>query len=124
MAKTLAKTRLKEFRAQLESERTRLAELIAEHEQELEEARLTETSADRSPDPGSADAGSMKFEYEKELSLERNSLDLLRKVERALERIEDGSYGICESCGSEIPIARLEVLPYATMCVTCASKRG
>jgi DnaK suppressor protein len=124
MAKTLAKTKLKEFRAQLESERTRLAELIAEHEQELEEARLTETSADRSPDPGSADAGSMKFEYEKELSLERNSLDLLRKVERALERIEDGSYGICESCGSEIPIARLEVLPYATMCVTCASKRG
>lgn len=124
MPKTLAKTKLKEFQAQLESERKRLSELIAEHEQELEEARLTETSADRSPDPGSADAGSMKFEYEKELSLERNSLDLLHKVERALERIEDGSYGFCESCGSEIPIARLEVLPYATMCVTCASKRG
>lgn len=124
MAKTFAKTKLKEFQGQLESERTRLTELIAEREQELEEARLTETSADRSPDPGSADAGSMKFEYEKELSLERNSLDLLHKVERALERIEDGSYGICESCGSQIPIARLEVLPYATMCVTCASKRG
>jgi DnaK suppressor protein len=122
MAKTLAKTTLKKFRAQLEGERQRLASLIEEQQQELEEARMTETSADRSPDPGSADAGSMKFEYEKELSLERNSLDLLHKVERALVRVDDGSYGFCESCGSEIPIARLEVLPYATMCVTCAKK--
>ncbi|MDH4307368.1 MAG: TraR/DksA family transcriptional regulator [Acidimicrobiia bacterium] len=124
MAKALAKTKLNELKAQLEAERERLADLIAEHEQELEEARLSETSADRSPDPGSAEAGSMKFEYEKELSLERNSIDLLHKVERALGRLEDGTYGTCESCGSAIPVARLEVLPYATMCVTCASKRG
>ncbi len=124
MAKAMKKAQLKEFKAQLEAERQRLSELIEEHEQELEEARLTETSADRSPDPGSAEAGSMKFEYEKELSIERNSVDLLHKVERALERVDDGSYGICEVCGSEIPIARLEVLPYATMCVTCASKRS
>ena len=124
MAKAMKKAQLKEFKAQLEAERERLSELIEEHEQELEEARLTETSADRSPDPGSAEAGSMKFEYEKELSIERNSVDLLHKVERALERVDDGSYGICEVCGSEIPIARLEVLPYATMCVTCASKRS
>ena len=124
MAKTMNKTKLKEFRAQLENEQQRLSELIEEHELELEEARLTETSADRSPDPGSAEAGSMKFEYEKELSIERNSIDLLHKVERALERVDDGSYGVCESCGSEIPIARLEVLPYATMCVTCSAKRS
>ena len=124
MAKAMKKAQLKEFKAQLEAERERLSELIEEHEQELEEARLTETSADRSPDPGSAEAGSMKFEYEKELSIERNTVDLLHKVERALERIDDGTYGICEVCGSEIPIARLEVLPYATMCVTCASKRS
>jgi DnaK suppressor protein len=123
MAKTLAKSTLKAFKAQLETERERLSHLIAEHEHELEEARLTETSADRSPDPGSADAGSMKFEYEKELSLERNSMDLLHKVEWALERVADGSYGFCEVCGVEIPMARLEVLPYATMCVTCAAKK-
>jgi RNA polymerase-binding protein DksA len=100
-----------------------LSELIEEHEQEMEDARLSETSADRSPDPGSAEAGSMKFEYEKELSLERNTVDLLHKVENALKRIDEGTYGTCESCGSEIPLARLEVLPYATMCVTCAAKR-
>jgi DnaK suppressor protein len=124
MAKTMSKTKLKGFRAQLEAEQQRLTELIEEHEHELEEARLTETAADRSPDPGNAEAGSMKFEYEKELSIERNTIDLLHKVERAIERIDDGTYGVCESCGSQIPIARLEVLPYATMCVTCASKKN
>lgn len=124
MAKTMNKSKLKAFQEQLETERQRLTELIEEHEQELEEARLTETAADRSPDPGNAEAGSMKFEYEKELSIERNTVDLLHKVERALERIDKGTYGVCESCGSQIPIARLEVLPYATMCVTCASKRN
>lgn len=124
MAKTMNKTQLKAFREQLEAEQARLSELIEEHEQELEEARLTETSADRSPDPGSAEAGSMKFEYEKELSLERNTIDLLHKVERALVSMDKGTYGVCEVCRSDIPIARLEVLPYATMCVTCASQRS
>lgn len=122
MARTLAQTTLKKFKAQLEEERQRLSDLIEEQQQELEEARMSETSADRSPDPGSAEAGSMKFEYEKELSLERNSADLLGKVERALARIERGQYGICESCGEPIPVARLEVLPYATTCVACARK--
>ncbi|NIR37045.1 MAG: hypothetical protein GWN07_13970, partial [Actinobacteria bacterium] len=46
----------------------------------------------------------------------------LHKVERALERVEEGTYGICESCGESIPVARLEVLPYATTCVSCARK--
>jgi DnaK suppressor protein len=123
MAKTMKKSQIKDFRALLLAEQQRLSELIEEHEQEMEDARLSETSADRSPDPGSAEAGSMKFEYEKELSLERNTVDLLHKVENALKRIDEGTYGTCESCGSEIPLARLEVLPYATMCVTCAAKR-
>lgn len=122
MSNTLTKSTLKKLTAQLEREKERLTRFIAAHEEDLEEARLTETSADRSPDPGSADAGSLKFEYEKELSVERNAEDLLAKVEHALERIEKGEYGICESCGKPIPVARLEVLPYATLCVACAAK--
>ena len=122
VARKLAATTVKKFKAQLVSERDRLERVIADHERELEEARMTETSAERSPDPGSAEAGSMNFEYEKELSLGQNTVDLLRKVERALARIEDGTYGICESCGQSIPVARLEVLPYATECVTCARR--
>jgi DnaK suppressor protein len=122
MARTLAPNTVKKFRDQLESERARLTDLIAEQQQELEEARMTESSADRDPDPTNAESASMKFEYAKELSLERNSLDLLHKVEHALARIEQGEYGVCESCGESIPVARLEVLPYATKCVSCAAR--
>ena len=122
MARQLAVNTLKRFRNQLEEEQARLERMIEEHERELEEARQTETSAERSPDPGSAEAGSMNFEYEKELSLGQNTVDLLRKVERALARVGDKTYGICESCGNPIPVARLEVLPYATECVSCARR--
>jgi DnaK suppressor protein len=122
MARKLAANTLKKFRTQLESERLRLEQMIADHVRELEEARQTETSAERSPDPGSAEAGSMNFEFEKELSLGQNTVDLLRKVERALVRIGDGTYGICETCGAQIPVARLEVLPYSTECVSCARR--
>lgn len=122
MARKLAQSTVDRFKTQLETEHVRLSALIEEHIRELEEARITETSADRSPEPGSAEAGSMKFEYEKELSIQRNAADLLRKVEWAMARVETGGYGICESCGSEIPIARLEVLPYATVCVNCARR--
>lgn len=122
MARNLAKSTLDRYRKRLQDERDRLQEMIREYELELEEARLTESSSDRSPDPGNAEAGSMKFEYEKELSIEQNTVDLLGKVERALDNIDKGVYGICESCGKPIPMARLDVLPYVTLCVDCARK--
>jgi DnaK suppressor protein len=122
VARKLAKTTLDRFRKRLEDERERLEEQIADYERVLEEARLTESSSDRSPDPGNAEASSMKLEYAKELSIEQNTLDLLSKANRALERIDAGTYGICESCGKSIPIERLEVLPYSTLCVECASR--
>lgn len=122
MPRKLAKSTVERFRKRLESESERLQTLVDEYEQELEEARLTESSSDRSPDPGNAEAGSMKFEYEKELSIEQNTLDLLDKVGHALNRIASGDYGNCESCGNPIPIERLDVLPYVTFCVDCARK--
>lgn len=120
MTRTLAPSTVEKFRVRLEGERTMLLELIDEHQRELENARLAEGAADRSPDPANAEAGSMAFEYEKELSIEQNALDRLGKVERALRRVEAGEYGVCERCGEPIPVARLEVLPHATLCVTCA----
>ncbi|MDP9495363.1 MAG: TraR/DksA C4-type zinc finger protein [Actinomycetota bacterium] len=122
MARNLAKSTVERYRKRLEEERDRLQVMIREYELELEEARLTESSSDRSPDPGNAEAGSMKFEYEKELSIEQNTVDLLGKVERALDNIDKGTYGICESCSKPIPMARLDVLPYVTLCVDCARK--
>jgi DnaK suppressor protein len=123
MARKLAKSTIDRYRRRLEEEKARLTEMIEEARLELEEARQTESSAERSPDPGNAEAGSMKFEYEKELSMQQNSIDLLRKVEHALDLIAAGSYGVCEACGTDIPTARLDALPYANYCVNCASRR-
>ena len=122
VARKLAKTTLERFRKRLEEEKDRLEEQIEDYERDLEEARLTESSSDRSPDPGNAEASSMKLEYAKELSIEQNTLDLLSKVNRALDRVAAGTYGTCESCGNAIPVERLDVLPYSTLCVECASR--
>lgn len=122
MSRELAKSTINRFKKRLEEEKARLEELIEEYERELEVARLTESSSDRSPDPGNAEASSMKLEYAKELSIEQNTVDLLGKVEHALERIDAGKYGNCEVCGKPIPVERLEVLPYATLCVEDAAK--
>jgi RNA polymerase-binding transcription factor len=69
-----------------------------------------------------ADAGSKTFEREHEMSLANNSRDMLLQAERALSRIADGSYGICESCGNPIGKARLQAFPRATLCVTCKQR--
>lgn len=122
MARQLAKSTVDKFKGRLEAERARLQSVIADYEQEIEEARLSESSSDRSPDPGNAEASSTKLEYAKELSIEQNSVDLLRKVDWALQKIDEGTYGLCEVCGKAIPLARLDALPYTTFCVEDARK--
>lgn len=123
MARELARSTLDRFRTRLEEERERLLDVIREIEEEREEVRLSETSSDRSPDPNTAEGGSLAFEMEKELSLAENAKDLLSKVEEAIERLEEGRYGDCAECGTPIPVARLDVLPYARTCVDCAASR-
>jgi RNA polymerase-binding protein DksA len=121
LARDLASSTLDKFRKRLEDERQRLLAVIYEIEEEQEEVRLTETSSDRSPDPNTAEGGSLAFEIEKELSLARNAEGLLDQVGEALERMDEGVYGKCQSCGRAIPVARLEALPYTKLCVDCAS---
>jgi DnaK suppressor protein len=123
MARKLAKSTIKRFQDQLTSERERLESMIEELEEEREQAKLNETASERNPDIDSVDGGTMAFEYEKELALVENARDLLRKVDNAEVAIKKGKYGVCEECGTSIPIARLQVLPYTTMCVDCSGKR-
>ena len=66
-----------------------------------------------------ADAGTETFEEEKALALEAHLMGLLGKVEEALRRFDEGTYGICQECGQPIPPERLEALPYATTCLKC-----
>ena len=70
-----------------------------------------------------AELGSDNFDQELTLSLLGSEQDALDKIEAALERIADGSYGRCEKCGTNIPKTRLDAIPYATLCVQCASQR-
>ncbi|OQX34224.1 MAG: dimethylmenaquinone methyltransferase [Oceanospirillales bacterium LUC14_002_19_P2] len=47
----------------------------------------------------------------------------LRLIQKALERIEEGDYGLCTGCGGDIPVARLEIMPYTDLCVKCAENQ-
>lgn len=69
-----------------------------------------------------ADAGAVTAERTERLGLVDTLKSQLDEVEGALKRIEDGSYGICAHCGSEIPPARLEARPESVLCVACKSR--
>lgn len=64
-------------------------------------------------------------ERDREISfiLSHREREKLQAIEDALERIDDGSYGICESCESEVAAGRLEALPFTRLCVSCQSDR-
>lgn len=70
-----------------------------------------------------AELGSDAFAQELTLSLLGNEKEVLDQIKVALERISEGSYGTCEECGTEIPEARLEAIPYAPLCVKCTAKQ-
>lgn len=69
-----------------------------------------------------ADIGTDNFEQEFTLSLLGKEEEALSEIAAALDRLKDGSFGICEECKKEIPKPRLKVLPYARYCVECARK--
>lgn len=121
MTRKLSVNTVNKFKKKLEQERDNLTSLLERHQEERERVRLSEGSAERSPDPSEADGGSMAFELEKELTLDENTKYLLNQVEHALYLIKKKKYGICENCGVGIPVARLEALPYSTNCRDCAA---
>jgi len=69
-----------------------------------------------------ADVGATSFERDHELTVVNSERDKLLQIERALARIEDGSYGVCESCGEPIGKMRLMAFPRATLCMTCKQR--
>lgn len=75
----------------------------------------------------SANAEDQSQEREDDVTLNSMLIETqheLAQVNHALQRIYERSYGICETCGVNIPDARLSVLPYATLCIVCAEKAG
>jgi RNA polymerase-binding protein DksA len=69
-----------------------------------------------------ADMGTDSFEQDMSLGLMENETDELHEIEEALERIKDGSFGLCENCKKRIPKERLKAIPYTRLCVDCKMK--
>ena len=111
---------LKAIRAEIEAH---IAELQAEIDQaESEIVDLMRDSGDGAGDD-QADAGAKTYEREQELALADNAREVLRQNEHALERIADGTYGVCESCGKPVGKLRLQAFPRATLCMPCKTKQ-
>ncbi|AZM93018.1 TraR/DksA family transcriptional regulator [Streptomyces sp. W1SF4] len=109
-----------EARAELESEVLRLrAELDAS---EVAISGLMRDSGDGAGDD-QADTGTKNITRESELALAANATSMLEQTERALERLEAGTYGLCENCGRPIGKARMQAFPRATLCVDCKQKQ-
>lgn len=69
-----------------------------------------------------ADDATETYEQAKGISLKRNEAVLLEQVKHALRKFDQGTYGICESCGAPIDRARLKALPYALYCLDCKAR--
>ncbi len=110
---------LAEVRGALEEEITALRANLADAESGLAE-RLTDAVANAGDDP--TDTGAKAYQREHDLALTYNSRDLLAQSERAIERMDAGTYGVCDSCGHAIGKARLQAYPRALLCVVCKQR--
>jgi RNA polymerase-binding transcription factor DksA len=120
----LTATEIKELKAQLLAERADLQAQYLELEESSFGSNQSELTGEMAFDEEYADAGSATFERERDLSLVGNLADLITKIQGALERIDDGSYGRCEVCGQPIEAERLDALPYTTLCLADARRRA
>lgn len=106
---------LQKLKAQLEAMKK---DIYSDVEQTLTE--MNEQSGNI-PDPN--DRASIESDRSFELRLRGRERKLMEKIDEALGRIEDGSYGICEDCGEEISVKRLEARPVAKYCIDCKTSQ-
>ncbi len=110
---------LKAVRAEVVADIERLVQEL--HTAESELVDLMRDSGDGAGDD-QADAGAKTYEREQEISLANNAREMLDQNEHALERLDNGTYGTCESCGNPIGKLRLQAAPRATLCMPCKTK--
>jgi RNA polymerase-binding transcription factor DksA len=120
----LTKKEVDDLRARLQDEEVELQTQLTTIEEDTFATTQSDMVGDVGLDDESADAGTATFEREKDLSIENNVRDLLQKIERALGRIEAGTYGLCDRCGKPIEKARIKALPYVDLCIKDAQARS
>jgi len=113
------KAEVDEVISDLNDDRARVVRTLAAQEEDL--AGLMRDAGDGAGHD-QADMGATSFERDQELTLLNNEREKLAQIDRALARIADGTYGICESCGNPIGKGRSMAFPRATLCLTCKQR--
>ena len=113
---SLKKTEIAKFKKRLEELQNQMRQLFAES------PRCKSDEKAKGYSQHQADEGTDDFVRTISLEVTNKEFNVLRQIERALEKIEDGTYGVCDITGEEIPLKRLEAIPYATMTVKAQEK--
>jgi DnaK suppressor protein len=117
--KPWTRAELDEVISDLNDDRARVVRTLTAQEEEL--AGLMRDAGDGAGHD-QADMGATSFERDQELTVLNNEREKLLQIDRALARIADGTYGICESCGNPIGKGRSMAFPRATLCLTCKQR--
>ena len=115
----LSSTDTDRFRGLLLEERGRVVAAIQNLHDDHPGTISDETGEDAVYDNHLADTATETSDRELDYSLKENSENVLAEIDAALQRIDDGTYGICTNCGTQIPAERLEARPWATLCISC-----
>ncbi len=118
------KKEIDDLRGHLMEERAELQEQLTTIEENSFAASQSDMTGEVAFDDETADAGTATFERERDLSIEQNARDLIAKIDRALERMQVGTYGICERCGRPIERARVRAIPYVDLCIKDAQAQS
>jgi RNA polymerase-binding protein DksA len=106
------------YRKRLLEERERVQEAI-DYLHEENSGSLEDETQEIQSDNHPGDMATATLDREIDYTLEENSERLLNAIDAALQRIEDGTYGTCQTCGQPIGAERLDALPYTTQCIDC-----
>jgi DnaK suppressor protein len=108
-------------RTLLESEKKRIEDELA---QLGLDSKSNDVRREGSPFGKREEEATESLEFEKRLALEKQLYEQMTEIEHALQKIEDGTYGLCDGCGQPIAANRLEALPQASLCIECKAKNA
>ena len=108
---------LGDLKKRLLEEKFELEEQLSTIEENSFSASQSDMTGEVGFDDENADAGTFTFERERDLSIENNVRDLLRKIDDALNRMSNKTFGVCAICGKTIEKARVKALPYVELCI-------
>jgi DnaK suppressor protein len=114
---SLKKADIAKFKKRLEDMKRQMMQLVRGAAEEVKSSEESKGYSQHQADEGTDD-------FNRTISLEvtNKEFTILKQIDRALEKIEDGTYGQCDITGDEIPLPRLEAIPYATMTVKAQEK--